>query len=355
MDETVGNFQVGQIGLMMGSTLFAKAVFPQQSAKWKTAAPSVYGNIKTYDFILTLPAVESCLNLTILRPLTAALPEVPTENDLPPAAMSVYPVYLVRNHTEIGVPVLASRRNNQWYYSSARTVSGAGEGIISRSADKFHSSVKINMAVYWNHVDKLFYPADSSDPSGYKAPMGIRTSEWEITTLGPIKRHTADDIWPATLTPDTFLFLQSGANVGRPGTPASWFPYGYVMDNDTIWVDFDSMANFANGQSISTQPPNVGTHRHPNVTQTSDGFMSKEDKAKLDAPESFVIGQNGIRTGSLINGRVYVEIDPNTIDDALSSVITAGPGILVQQDAGNNRLVVRLSLGTGTQDKFVAS
>ena len=236
LDDTVGNFEVGQICLMIGSTAFSKSVLYQQQYKWKSVLPGIYGNTLTFDLVLAISDVQSCINLTLLQELYASLPEVSDETQLPNAATTIYNCYLVRNHTALGIPVTAVRRNGYWSFAPHRAVAGQGEGVLAVATTLFDSSVAINMAVYYDYSADKYLPADATNP--HKFPIGVRTSACEITQTGFISRYAAADIWPTTLTPNTLLSVQR-ATPGVPGTAdLTYQPYGYVVSQNLVYVDF---------------------------------------------------------------------------------------------------------------------
>lgn len=282
LDENVGDFNVGQIGLMIGNTLFSKSVLYRGENKWRSALPGRLGNTITFNIILNIANVESCVNLTLLKSFYANLPQVETENDLPPAISSTYSTYIVRNHTKTGTMALASKRNNVWNFATQRTIAGNGEGVIPVGVDAFDASVKRNMSVYFDDDTKKFFPADSSNVARF--PVGIRSSDFEVTTVGQVVRYTDDDIWPS-LTPRTIYSTGESVNVGRPITEARAAPYGMALSSNVMFVDFSYQLhrNYANNETVlGGALPKDNTHGHKLATVEIPGFMSAEDKEKLD-------------------------------------------------------------------------
>lgn len=322
LDENIGDFDVGQIALMIGPTMFSKSVLFKKTPKWKSVLPGRYGNTVSFDIVLTLSDVEGCINLTLLKSLYTSLPEVANETLLPVPSSSLYNVYLVRNHTTLGIPTLAVRRNNEWYHSPHRIVPNQGDGVIVIQPSMFDASVKINMAVYYDYAAKKFYPADPAVAA--KSPIGIRTADHEITTLGFVKRYTPDDIWPGTMTVGQMYSTNVAPNAGKPTAIATYGAYGLAVSNDLVYVSFPPLfTSFL--QTVVTPPigevPVDNSHTHTLATAVKHGFMSMSDFSKLAAPETFVIGDNGIKTEALATGRVTVSIDDTTIDTVLEPVI----------------------------------
>ena len=297
LDESVGNFTVGQICLMIGATTaYSKSVLYQPQKKWKSNLPGLFGNNVSFDIVLAISDAQSCINLTMLTPLYASLPEVTDETLLPAATSSIYNSYLCRNHTRLGVPVIAVRRNGVWSFTIARAVAGQGDGVLAINPALVDPSVSINMAVYFDFAAQLFLPADANNED--KFPIGILTSTYEVTQTGYVTRYANADIWPGTIVAKTSLYVTPG-NPGVPSEAVSYQHYGYVADNNTIYVDFagefKESAIVQNG-TIAGAIPMSKSHRHPMASETVDGFMSYTDKLKLDHPENFVIGNNGIST-----------------------------------------------------------
>lgn len=288
LDENVGDFKVGQIGLMVGNTLFSKSVLYRNENKWKSELPTRFGNTITFNIILTIANVESCINLTILRALYASLPQVETENDLPSAASAAYSTYLVRNHTKTGTMTIASRRNNVWNYTTQRQYVASGEGVMPVGSSFFDTSVKRNMAVYYDSAAKKFYPADSSNVA--KFPVGIRISDFEVMTTGILQRYTTDDIWPA-LVEGSLYSTGSGGDAGKPITAVRSAPYGIALTTNTMFIDFTYQLhrNYANNTTVTGAVPFDKTHGHELATTTKPGFMSPEDKTKLDSIGSLIL------------------------------------------------------------------
>lgn len=322
LDENVGDFDVGQIALMIGPTMFSKSILYKKSPKWKTTLPLRVGNTRTYSIELTLSDVENCINLTLLKSTYTSLPEVPTEASLPVASSSIYNTYLVRNHTFLGIPTIASRQGDDWWHTPIRITPNQGQGVIVVVPDLFDVSVGINMAVYYDVTAEKYFPADNADPLKY--PIGIRTSQHEVTTLGFVRRVTSGtDIWPA-LNIGNVYSVGTGGTVGAPSLTAAYAPYGLAITNNLMHVNFSDNINQHYLNTLSTivgVAPNNKAHRHTNASAGGDGFMSIDDYNKLAAPESFVVGSNGIVTAALSGNRVSVKIDQNTIKPEIQAAV----------------------------------
>ena len=294
LDETVGDFDIGQICLMLGNIAFSKSVMFSKIPKWKSVLPGRIGNSWSFDIILSLSVAQSCVNLSLLKSLYAILPEVADETELPAANASTYNCYLVRNHTKLGVPVTALRRNGSWFFSPHRTQAGQGEGVLAVTPAMFASDVKINHAVYYDSVTSLYKKADASDAA--KFPIGVRSSLYEITQVGYVTRYALDDVWPSPLIVNTHYSVQVGTP-GVPGATASYHGYGRAVSADLMYIDMAGKftANrLAAVNTIAGVMPLDKTHQHLPATFDASGFLSNDDYTRLHRPSSFILGEGGV-------------------------------------------------------------
>lgn len=295
LDDTVGNFTVGQIGLMVGTTLFSKSVLFQPQKKWQSNLPALIGNTLPFDLILGISNAQSCINLSILQTLDATLPEVSDETFLPDPTTTLYDTYLCQNNTTTGVPALAARRTGAWFLRSLRSVGGQGETVLAIPSSYFSPLVQPNMAVYFDFTQNLLLPADSA--SNYKFPIGIATSNYEVVQTGFVKRSTSGtDIWPNPLQTGKIYSVQVGSP-GIPGLAPTYSTYGLATDANTMYVD---MANSL-GRSYLAQT---------SMTTTIGGQPS----LSLDTINVSVAGALGIKVITTTDGNDEII---NTIESTL--------------------------------------
>jgi hypothetical protein len=329
LDENIGDFDVGQICLMIGDVAFSKSVLYARQAKWKNALPGRLGNNFSFDIVLALSDAQACINLTLLKSLYAVLPEVADETRLPSATSSIYNTYIVRNHTSIGVACVAVRRNGVWNFSPLRSTVGQGEAVLAAPPEKFDDSVRINMAVYYDKDAAKYMPADATNSA--KFPVGVRTSAYEITQVGYVKRHVADDVWPETVTAGEFYYVQTDTP-GIPGSAPTYYSYGRASSNDLIYVDManrfgaSSLAQFSDG--VTGERPMIMDHQHPIATTEQSGYMSAADFERLYNPATFILEGGGIdivpmdndeKVQVSISGEVGFPIAPDSFDMNLKS------------------------------------
>jgi hypothetical protein len=254
LDDSVGDFTVGNIGLMIGTTLFSLSVLYQPQKKWQSNLPSLMGNSMAFDLVLGIANVQSCINLTVLQSLDATLPEVTDETALPDATTTIYNTYVLQNNTTTGVPSLAVRERGEWWMGSMRSVGGQGETVLAVNSNMFDPSCLINMAVYYDYTLNKFMPANPS--INWKFPIGVRTSSYELTQTGFVKRYeegTANDIWPSPLQPGT-TYCVSVSAPGIPAAAATYNVYGYCVDENTMYIDMSDTI----GASYLAQVSNGG-------------------------------------------------------------------------------------------------
>lgn len=118
LDESRGNYTVGNIMLYLSDgTPFLAATMSLTEQKIKENLPSETGN--TLDFVISLvySNVQSAIDVTILTPTYAELPQVSTEVALLPAGSAPQPNYWVQNVLNSGRPTIVGRATSSqtWY------------------------------------------------------------------------------------------------------------------------------------------------------------------------------------------------------------------------------------------------
>ena len=83
---------------------------------------------------------------------------------------------------------------------------------------------------------------------------------------------------------------------------------------------------------------NPSSHIHDKATQAKDGFMSKEDKTKIDTLKSF-------SKVSVKNGDVTTEISSDNIADTLT--LEAGSNVTLTADVSNDKIVINTTVEQG--------
>jgi hypothetical protein len=302
LDDNVGNFDVGQISLTIaGGVIFCKTVFPRKSPKYKSNLPSSAGNRLVFDIILEISDIQGCIDLTILQANYARIPEVNTENLLPSPDSATYNLYKVINHTLTGKPTLATPRNGKWFYRDFSNDASVDRNILTIDPSKFQDGVTLNSIVYWNKTARKYLSCDAVEyaQGNDNKPIGIRTSLFEITTRGVVKRlNTAGNEWLEFTPTVQYLYCGSAENAGKASVVKSYIGYGRILDNDTVWVDFDNSIDsypLEGGDLPAHSAPLQYSHNHQIASSTRDGFLSKEDFNRLHDLSTAINGKNALR------------------------------------------------------------
>ena len=238
----VGDFDVGQIGIVVeGGILFAKAVLPGRQNKWQSRPPALIGDTQFYTVLMTLTNVANLLNVTMMNTLEASLPEVPTELDLPSPLTTPFNAYLVRNHTHIGQPTVAVRANSTWNHAPHFVSPNQGIGVAATAPTNFqtdslaygsHAAPTVGV-VSWNSTSKKFVAADSADPNN--PPIGLRTSSYQVTTLGMIAASQVGI--SGALTVGTAYYAAGGTDRGLLSTTQAGPVLAVAVSTTDLFVD----------------------------------------------------------------------------------------------------------------------
>ena len=248
LDTSVGNFDVGNIGITLeDGTLFAKAAYPTKSSKYMSNPPTTVGNVKIFKILMRLANVAGMINLTIIESTDSNVPEVPTELNLPPALSSLYDLYMVDNHTQIGVPTTALRLNGNWFHIPHRINPGQGQGVITTSPAKFDSSAPALGPVCYNNSTELFSAADGINTA--TTLVGIRTSTFEITTIGLVLGTVCGV--SGSMTPNTLYYVGTGVHAGSLVTVVTGNPIAIAVSATELYIFSVLPPNYSIGTAIN--------------------------------------------------------------------------------------------------------
>lgn len=284
LNQDIGNFVVGNIGLMQESgVMFAKAVMVGPSTKTKSNPPAVVGNRKFYNIVLVLTNISNALDLSIVESLEASLPEVPTELDLPDPITTPYNTYLVLNHTHIGEPTVAVRRNDKWHHRSQYVYPNQGVGVMACVPEMYHEDAIVGKVVHYDAITKEFVLADGNDPD--LQPDGVRTSDYEMTVSGMIGGDAVGLTLP--LTPGTVYYAGTGVNEGTLVTTEQGVAVAIAISTKDIWLNLGGRLNIDGGLT-----------NDPTITITID-----PDLVDPTLPAGTVVFLNG-------TSRIWQKADP---------------------------------------------
>lgn len=220
LDESVGNFDIGNIGLFLSDgTMFTITALPKVSYKQKTEGSTV-GNRRIFNIPVILSGIAEITNLSILIADEANVPQVNTEQDLPDPISAPFSVYEVLYHTDFGCPVLAIRVDSNWWYIPAQLSVGSGTQFDPNQFDPTEEP-KVGELVRLDTTSGLFKKADSNDiENGY---MGIRGENNTILFEGLYKNPNSTPSSPAYIVGQKY-WAAGGVDAGKTTTtPTAWY------------------------------------------------------------------------------------------------------------------------------------
>lgn len=119
LDESIGNFQIGNIGLFIeDGTMFCLTTLLQPEQKTKNES-TVVGNRFEYVIPIILSGISDAVQVSYIVPDEASLPVVYTEASLPDYRQTNYSAYVVQNFSLQNVPALAMRTSTGWSFLTA--------------------------------------------------------------------------------------------------------------------------------------------------------------------------------------------------------------------------------------------
>jgi hypothetical protein len=255
LDESVGPFDVGRIGLYTDNgdgtfTLFSITSIDAPTADHKfPTSGTVVGNRLTYNIYLAISKSANIANFTIQLLQLLSIPEVPSELSLPPPSGVAFNTYQVMKHSITRVPAVAYTHKTpaSWFMSSERLIPGQGEGVVPIDPTSFDTLATVGTVVGLDYTNQKIIVGE---PATNKYILGIRSSQEEITNYG-VYVDTVN-----TYTPMQPLFVDTGVNAGKLTiTPNNW-PIGYALGPANsppnavgylCWIDFTM--GFGGGQA----------------------------------------------------------------------------------------------------------
>jgi Phage tail-collar fibre protein len=255
LDESVGPFDIGRIGLFMDngdgtSTLFSITSIdaPNPDHKFPTSG-GVVGNRLTYQIYLAISNMANIANFTIQLLQILTIPEVPSELSLPDPDHVAFNTYQVQKHSITRVPAIAYRETaaqgrtpSAWLMGSERLIPGQGEGIVPLGTSLFDASAVVGKVV---GLDSTNQKITIGEPATNRYILGLRVSPEEITNYG-VYVVPSTDPFSTTLSPMQKLYADTGANAGKITTVANQWPIGYAIGPANTpnavgylcWIDF---------------------------------------------------------------------------------------------------------------------
>jgi hypothetical protein len=282
LDESIGPFDIGRIGLFMDngdgtSTLFSITSIDATNPDHKFATSgTVVGNRLTYNIYLAISNAGSIANFTIQLLQLLSIPEVPSELSLPDPLHVAFNTYQVMKHSVTRVPAIGyretpaqGRTNPAWLMSSERLIPGQGEGVVPIASTSFDTLATVGTVVGLDYTNQKIIVGE---PATNKYILGIRSSQEEITNYG-VYVDTVN-----TYTPMQRLFVDTGVNAGKLTIVANNWPIGYALGpvntqnavGYLCWIDFT--LGFGGAGSGQPGPPGPQGPQGPPGSGDGGGF-----------------------------------------------------------------------------------
>jgi len=238
LDESVGDFNVGNIGLFTASgDLFCLTSLFAVERKYQTTV-SQQGNRREYIVYIQLTQIIDKIDLTIYDSTDASIPTVQTENDLP-AVMTIYNCYQVLYHTKLKYSCLAIRENNGWSYIKTEST----QKLYNFELDRFDEEVNPGDPVYYDTISNTFKKATANT-----AYNGYYTDRNNIVDHGVV----VNDNW--TLTKGSNYYLD---NNGNPTTTVTLVYLGIAVDTNVLYLDNKPETILNKVQTIDVNNPSA--------------------------------------------------------------------------------------------------
>jgi hypothetical protein len=287
LDESLGNFNVGRIGLFTDDdTLFSITAIDMDHPDNKFfTVGNLVGNRLTYSIYLAITNLPKLCNFTIPLLKLLTVPEVAQEIALPDPSHVTFNTFQVNKHSIARVPAIALRQTPTqgrtppaWVMASERLFPGQGEGIIPIPGTLFADNATIGTIVA---VDQSSGKMIVADPQITNFIVGIRSGNEEITNYGmyvdPVNTFNALQL----------LYAGSGSNAGKivanqsigggPNNACIGYAIGPVSSQNAsgwlCWIDFTGGLFFnsypgSGGTGVSGGQGATGATGSPGITSS---------------------------------------------------------------------------------------
>ncbi len=233
LDETIGNFTIGNLGLYnTDGTLFCLVALDATTSKVATSG-STLGNRRVYECLVSFNNAATLMNLTTLTEYAYNLATVATELLLPSPVTPTYNVYLVQKHTILGIAVLALNYNSLWYYIPTQLGEAQVGGVVSIPPGMLATGVNPGDAVYYNPATNKFTFSDPNVSNYLAYPQGI-VGEGNFIFFN-------NTVYTATGNPFVAgqqYFVKNGGATGNVATVANGgnaaCPVGYALTTNIL-------------------------------------------------------------------------------------------------------------------------
>lgn len=290
LDENVGDFDVGNIGLFLESgELFAIVALPSVSKKIKNNLPDVVGNRRIYNIPIVLSGIANIVNLSILVADEASIPVVANETLLPDPLIAPYSAYSVLMHSKFGTPVIALRVDSNWWFIPAQLSEGSGYQFAASSFDTVDPPL-VGECIRLDPESGLFKKADSTNlTNGY---IGFRGTNNTVITSGRYTDPNSTEESPSFILGVKY-YADGGLQSGKLTiTPTAWY-VGIACSPHSLLLD---------EQNIS-----LATTSYPGNIQiaTIEEVQSGQANNKAVTPYTIARGLTTAKPNELSNGQFY--------------------------------------------------
>lgn len=232
LDESVGDFTIGSIGLVLSNgTVFSISSLAAPVQKVKTQGATV-GNRLSWSIPLVMSGIASVANLTVLVNDTFQIPEVTNQGLLPAANISPYNTYIVRQHSGYGNrTTFATAVNGTWHFHPEDLGAAAlSETNVLTLPGKFDAGSSQGVPVWYDAATATFKAVTS--PST-QTPRGIRGAGDTLYMGGSYYTHPS-----SIFTAGSTYYVQAN---GTLGTPVTDYEAGIAITTDKLAVTLGSV------------------------------------------------------------------------------------------------------------------
>jgi len=238
LDESVGDFDVGNIGLFTsdGAMFCITSLFAIERKIRSTVSQT--GNRRQYIVYIQLTQIIDKIDLTVIDNTDASIPTVQTENDLPDS-ITLFNCFQILYHTKLKHSCLAIREDNTWKYIKT----DATQTLYNFELDRFDAEVSVGDAVYYDTSSNTFKKATANT-----AFNGYYVDTNSIVDHGII----VNENWNCTKGASYYL----GAD-GNPTTTPTNHYLGIAVDTHVIYLDNKPETILHKTQSVDVSSPSA--------------------------------------------------------------------------------------------------
>ena len=290
LSETVGDFNIGNIGLFLDSgELFAIVALPAVSIKTKTVLPEVVGNRRIFNIPIVLSGIADIVNLSILIADEASIPVVTNESQLPDPLVAPYSAYSVLMQTSFGTPAVALRVDSNWWFLPAQLSEGEGYQFAASSFDTVDPPL-VGDCVRLDKNSSLFKKADGTNiTDGY---LGIRGKNNTVIVDGKYTDPNSTEESPSFIMGVKY-YAAGGTLAGKMTvTPTAWY-IGIAVSQHSLLLKVQNIS-----MATTTYPGNI---QIASVEEVESGAVNN----KAVTPFSIARGMSIPKPNELNNGQFY--------------------------------------------------